>query len=1378
MPTLKDLLSHPGTSHTLQNLACILTEALHVTSAYILDWNPHQGTSTVLADYITPQANNKEKKSDLDHTYNMVEMGLVNTDWLENGQIIVEHLDEVDDKSPLLNTRFHLEQYGGQSVLGIPLVLSQQVVGFVELWESRQRRDFTEQDIQLCQIIIQQVGLALENVQLLEAQREQLKLAQVLHEIGALLTTDITLEQVYERIFDLLQQVIPFDGASIQLAQNNTQLYPVAAAGILNLAQLRHLAPHFPIQIIQKRWQEYPSAVIPDTQNDPNWILIPELDNIRSWAGAALYVKDSFIGLLDLCSVHTNGYTQADAKLLLTFANQAAIAIENARLFAETRRQAQELTSLHETALASGERFGISTLLAKVHQQVKQLINPDGFYVGLYDEQADDVIFYEFTESGKPVAEVPTGRRFPMNGLTGWVIRNRRTLFIRDLLEESPPATPIIVNTLMRTWLGVPMIVRERVIGLISIQAIDAYVFQDTDQRFVESLANQLAITLDNVSLFAEEARRRREAEMLNELSASLTNSLEFDDLLQKAVTLVSTHVPDIHNVSITILDEKTHCLQPRAVWVAAPEYDLNPSGINIPLEDTHASRQAIMTRSIVIVADTQNDTATMESSSSYMKTMLAAGVRAILYVPILVQGKPVGILHLDVWHRPRQFRQEEIAFCQGVAYQVAVAYEITRLFAAERRQLHLARTLQQVGSLLTTSLTLDEVYKQLFELLQQVIGFDAAAIFHLEESGQVRCAAAVGNWPAQAYPNPNTFSPKMRQMWQEQPVTVISDLNHTPIWKATALTGMQSFIGAALLVKGDLIGTLNIYSQRKNAYNMTDGELIASFANQAAIAIINTRLHEEIKQGVNELTVMYKIAQLVVSMTDADELLHHTTKFLAERLYPHIFGFLLLDEKEQQIILHSSFHGISDSLPKDPISIRGNVVGHVIRTGHWYIVHDTEQDSYHKSTFPNTESEISVPLKVGGRTIGVVHAASRHKGAYTERDIRFLTTIASQIAAAMERIQIHQHLADLVAERTVELQQEQDRLTTILDGAGEGIFFTDEGGNILYANRASLQITGLQADSVMGQHLLKLPNLQIANGTEEMLLQALRQGKSWHGELGIRTQEDRHLDIRLSLTPLYNMEYGLTGFIGIQSDISRLKEIERLKSEFISNVSHELRTPLTNIMTSTTLLERGKPEKREHYLNVLRSEANRLSRLVNSLLDLSWLETGESIPFLQPIDLRQLLTAILEGFSYTAQTRHLSLSQYFPLSLPAIQADVKQMELAFRNLLENAFAYTGVNGCITVSAELVETHQGQMVQVNIKDDGIGIPQDEQSRLFERFFRGRASLTLGVPGTGLGLPIARHIIEQHNGWIAIKSIAEEGTLVSVWLPPARNNHVS
>lgn len=1364
---LKDLARHPHTRHTLHNLAYILTEALQVTSAYICDWESKTGLSTVLAEYISPHASPSEQQSDLNHVYNMSEVGPSGGDWLLTGEPIVEHSDTPENR---LNTPNHRQQYDAKSVLGIPLHLNNQVVGYAELWESRARREFTPADIQLCQAIITQIGLALENISLLQAQEHQLRLAKVLQAMGALLTTDLTLEEVYKRIFDLLKQVILYEGASIQLKDEQGILIPVAAAGVLDLTLMQQSSHLLTQELIEQRWQNRHAIAIPDTYNDPTWIRIPAFASIGSWAGAALYVKDKFVGVLDMVSGETGHYQQDTAELLSIFANQAATAIENARLFAETHRLAQELSGLHEIGLATSQIMNLNKLIARVYDQIQLLIEPDGFFVALYDQEADELVFYSYKELNSESSVIEDGQRTPVEGLTGWIVRQGQALFFSDLWQSNPPTQPIVTGNPSRCWLGVPLIFREQTIGVISIQSFHPHIFNQTHQRFLQSLANQLAITVENIRLFEAEARRRQEAELLNQLAALLTRSLDLDDLLQQAVNLVAQQLPGVHNVTITLLDQTGSFIQPRVFWTAGPEYLLEPIGEMIPLAETYASKQAIHNRTIVAIEDAH----TIPTALPRLQALLANGVNSILYVPILVQDKPVGLLHVNVWGKPRKFRVEEIAFCQGVTYQAANAYEITRLFAAERHQLHLAHTLQQVGALLTTQLSLDEVYVQLFALLQKVVEFDAAAIFLANEQGEMHQAATLGEWPdpPSGDSSPLVLSRPFLATFTSESFLVIHDLYQEKGWQKVIPANMRSWVGALMLVKGEFVGTLNIYHQAKDAYSRIEGEVVSSFANQAAVAIVNTRLHEETKLGANELTVLYQVAQLIVSITDIDELLRRTTEFLAERLYTHLFGFMLFDVEQEVLRIHPSFHGMPGEFRNHVLSLDGSVTGYVVRTGNWYIVDDATQEPLYYPAPPLMKSEIAVPVKVSGEIFGVINVESPEYRAFAERDVRFLTTLAGQIAAAIERILIHHHLADLVSARTVELQQEQERLSALLNGAGEGILFTSPDGQLLYANPAACHLMAVEEQKLQGQNLLHLPHLKMSAAVQETISTAFRKGKRWSGELTIHVPDKPPLDIRLTLSPLYGVDSVVTGFVCMQSDISRLKEVERLKSEFITNVSHELRTPLTNILTSTTLLEKGRPDKRDRYLHVLKAETNRLSHLVNSLLDLSWLEAGEGSLYLQTVNLTKLLITIWENYAYTAQNRRIAWLYQLADDLPEVRADVSQLTLAVRNLLENAFAYTPAGGQVMLSAALIPSQPKPMICLKIQDDGVGIPADELPRVFDRFFRGRASLTLGIPGTGLGLAITRYIIKQHNGWIEIESEEEKGTTVSLWLPPA------
>jgi signal transduction histidine kinase len=258
--------------------------------------------------------------------------------------------------------------------------------------------------------------------------------------------------------------------------------------------------------------------------------------------------------------------------------------------------------------------------------------------------------------------------------------------------------------------------------------------------------------------------------------------------------------------------------------------------------------------------------------------------------------------------------------------------------------------------------------------------------------------------------------------------------------------------------------------------------------------------------------------------------------------------------------------------------------------------------------------------------------------------------------------------------------------------------------------------------------------------------------------------------EANLALAPIRRAEGDLVGFVGIQSDISRLKELERLKSKFVSNVSHELRTPLTNIKTYLTLLQKGKAERHAHYLDILSQETVRLTRLIEALLDVSQWELGLVRLTLAPADLTQVLHAVYQVFAVRAEAKQSAIHLELPPNLPRAMADARKIEQVATNLVSNAVAYTPENGQIWLRAGAAEREGRPMLWLSVSDNGPGIAPADLPRVFERFYRGQLSERYAVPGTGLGLAISKEIVEAHGGAIDVSSEPGQGTTFTVWLP--------
>jgi signal transduction histidine kinase len=245
-------------------------------------------------------------------------------------------------------------------------------------------------------------------------------------------------------------------------------------------------------------------------------------------------------------------------------------------------------------------------------------------------------------------------------------------------------------------------------------------------------------------------------------------------------------------------------------------------------------------------------------------------------------------------------------------------------------------------------------------------------------------------------------------------------------------------------------------------------------------------------------------------------------------------------------------------------------------------------------------------------------------------------------------------------------------------------------------------------------------------------------------------------------------------GTVSIFRDITREVEVDRLKSEFVTTVSHELRTPLTAIKGYVDILTMGAAgalsENQLHFLDIVSNNINRLNILVNDLLDISRIEAGRVILNSQSVNVREIAEDIIADTLRRSQQedKPIALSLDAPVKLAPVMGDGERIRQIMGNLVDNAYNYTPSNGTIRIRIH----EKNDELQVDVQDSGIGIAAEDQARVFERFFRGEHPLVLATPGTGLGLPIVRQLVEMHRGhiWMSSTGVPGEGSTFSFTLP--------
>jgi len=351
-------------------------------------------------------------------------------------------------------------------------------------------------------------------------------------------------------------------------------------------------------------------------------------------------------------------------------------------------------------------------------------------------------------------------------------------------------------------------------------------------------------------------------------------------------------------------------------------------------------------------------------------------------------------------------------------------------------------------------------------------------------------------------------------------------------------------------------------------------------------------------------------------------------------------------------------------------------------------------------------------------------------------------------------------------------LTDERNRSSAILRSMVEGVAVISAEERILFSNQAFSQILGLDLPQCEGRRVVEVTRESDLLG---VVKQVLAKRETVHSEVVMGTLRPRSFAITAG--PVVGPDPGkgrpdTTGAVLVLHDISELRRLERVRRDFVANVSHELRTPLTAIQGFAETLLGGAiddQENRGRFLEIIRDHARRLARLTDDLLKLSEIEADRMELEFCPVGVAELIDDCAETTRLRVEERHHILQVDYPDGLPPVRGDRNRLAEVLLNLLDNAVQYTPPGGQVTVRARAVEG----AVQITVSDNGIGIPQADQERIFERFYRVDVARSREVGGTGLGLSIAKHIVEAHGGQLWVESTVGQGSDFHFSIPTAR-----
>ncbi len=1048
---------------------------------------------------------------------------------------------------------------------------------------------------------------------------------------------------------------------------------------------------------------------------------------------APLMLADRIIGAI---TVHAPWLSPEDAPMVTALADHVAIAIGNVRARKTAQEAIQRERLRSEIGQAISSELDLNLVMDRIVRLAARYTGADASAIALLNASGEFVGYpYLF---GLP-EELSRRPLVPGRGLVWELISKREPILITDY-RTHPSALPEWTAAGIRAFLGVPLFIDREPIGAMGLfKRQPGETFDARHVHMAEDIARMAAIAVKNARLFEAERTQRRLAETLLKTTGDLSSSLEMTPVLEQLLKSLA-EVVHYDSAAVMLVEGDDLCVR------AARGYaDMSRvRALRIPIAEDALFAEMRRTSRPIIVGDSDDP--------RFRDLGGSADVRTLMGVPLKWHEQILGALTLES-RQPQAYTESDAEVVRAFANQAAAAVQNAALFSETRHRAEELQALIRTAQSISASLDLDTVLNAIAEQARELFQADGSRIHMIDhQQRKLRCLVAL-----------DPSAPAVAQMELDlgeglvghaaltgEPIIVNDPINdhrslHVP---GTPEDEPESLAIAPLITRQRTIGVMTVRRLGSDRpFGPDDLELLTALAAQAAVAIENADLYGQIESQALRLEVEVEKRTRELGLSEA------RYRALVETA---VAGIFQTDREGRLVYINKAFVQL---VGRSEDSLLGEYAPELVapdqRDRAWERY--TARLSGERPLRDVTESDL---IAADGRRIPVLLAVS---------------LIADENGAIQGTTGL---VLDISKRKLLEaaLRAERDRLNAILTNVADAVMVTDETGRIEYVNPAWEQLTRYPAQEALGQTPSLLKSEKQPRSAYAELWDTILRGESWLGELINRRRDGTTYDAVVSATPVLDEDGEIVNFVSVQHDISALKEIDRLKSQFVSDVSHELRTPLTNIRLYVDLLgateDRGKSRR---YLRTLTRESDRLTYLIDDLLSLSRLEARTKPLSTRPVDINELLEALVEDRRTLASQRGLDLRLDADEHLPAAPGDERLLIQVFTNLLTNAMNYTPNGGQITLRTYRTAERGQDWVAVEVEDTGLGISSDEQGMIFGRFFRGMASQETGAPGTGLGLAICKQITERHGGKLAVESELGRGSRFTVRLP-ALNAH--
>ncbi|MEZ0395186.1 MAG: GAF domain-containing protein [Anaerolineales bacterium] len=925
------------------------------------------------------------------------------------------------------------------SWLGVPMMIGSKVIGVIGIQSYTTPRAFNTTSLNLLMSIAGQAAITLENARLFEETRKRAAALEALNEIGRAATSLLDLDEVLTILVDLIKERFGHYFVGISLFENERLLFKVGSTIGNTNARFERTNVDLTegVSLIGEAARTSQALMVNDVSQDPRYMATPELPDTHAEIAVPITVKGRVIGVLDVQSERLNAYDQESLSILQAIASQAGAAIDNARLFQQSQRQAEELAILNEMGRELTATLETAAIAETLYRQTSRLMDTSTFFIALYDAETDTLSFPLTVDGNRRFETAP---RPLAGGFTDYIIKTRQPVFVPEDVEGAMKALGIqkvIVgeNTPAQCWMGVPMLIGERVIGVIAAQSEERpHVYTAHDLELLTAIASQAAIAFENARLFHSAQLRAEEMATLNDLARGLASQLNLDQVLEEVYRGI-TRLIDTTNFYIALYDAKNHELV----------FPLNVSESIVDQEIVRLSADQGITG---YVARTRQGVLIQGNVTDWLKEH---GIESVgeptacwLGVPMLLGEQTLGVLAVQSYTDPQAFDRRDQDLLTAIANQAAIAIQNARLFEETRRRAEIERITSEISAIfvsidpLETPRGIDEA----LEKLGRFAGVDRAYVFLLNPDGVT--VSNTNEWCAEGI---RPIINEMQNVPQESFPFLLETLRRAEIFypklddlpaeaeaerRQFEKEGLRSIVCAPLISRGQLIGLFGLDSiKQERRWSQEELNLLRLVAETVVTALGRQEAASAIQRQNEYLATSAEIGRLVTSTLDMTTLLNRTVNLILERFDFYHAAIFLIEETGFNAVLAAATGKAGEEMLRRGHSLpvgSKSIVGTVTSSGQPLIVNDTATDPTHRPNplLPDTRAEAAIPLRIGDRIIGALDIQSTTPNAFTGSDVAVLQTLADQVAVAIDNARSYE-----LAQQAIREMRELDRLKT-----------------------------------------------------------------------------------------------------------------------------------------------------------------------------------------------------------------------------------------------------------------------------------------------------------------------------------------------------------